>query len=343
MGIALYGTVKAKTVHFGEAREEKKPDFSNNRNGAKDGFALLSVLVILAILTPLVVNLSYSTRVQLTGADYLACKIKSREIARAGLESAILSLKKDNRNYDGYTEEWGEFEDLSHFSGSFFEDGHFEGVIEDEEGKINLNNLISASALDARVENQLTLLLEQLGKNIDLVDAVIDWIDEDDDPELAGAESDYYTGLDEPYSPKNGPMDNIYELRLIKGITDDIFFGKENEAGLTSFVTSYGDRLVNINTAPAEVIASLSELIDAALADEIVAYRRDEPFKSIGELKKVTGIDSDIYDAVRNMIKVKSSYFSISVKGYSKDVYTDINAFVNRDGDTIKLIYYSEV
>lgn len=79
------------------------------------GFALLSVLVILAILTPLVVNLSYKTRVQMTGVNYYAGKIKSRQIAKAGLESAMLVLKKDKNNFDSATEEWGQFESLSRF------------------------------------------------------------------------------------------------------------------------------------------------------------------------------------------------------------------------------------
>ena len=43
----------------------------------------------------------------------------------------------------------------------------------------------------------------------------------DDNTHINGAESDYYQGLTPPYYAKNGPMDDISELLLIKGIRDN--------------------------------------------------------------------------------------------------------------------------
>lgn len=58
--------------------------------------------------------------------------------------------------------------------------------------------------------------------------AILDWLDPDsieanNEGCQAGAEQDYYNRLDEPYPPRNGPMESPGELRLIKGITPEIY------------------------------------------------------------------------------------------------------------------------
>ncbi len=308
------------------------------------GFALFSVLVILAVLTPVVVNLAYSTRVQMAGADYFACKARSREVARAGLESAMLALKKDDRNYDSYLDDWGRFGELSRFSGSLFDEGWFAGRIEDEEGKIKVNRLILAGAVDPRINGQLTRLFETLDIDTDILDALVDWLDEDGETELTGAEDDYYASLDDPYSAKDGAIDVIGELRLVRGVTDEIFLGKEGERGLVDYLSPFGEDLrVNVNTAPAEVLEALTDEVDRSLVEEITEYRRDEPFTTVEVFWYMDAVDAETYNALRELVKVKSDYFSITVRGTVGDVYTDIHAVVKRDGGGVRIVSYNEV
>jgi len=309
----------------------------NKKIKNEKGYALLTVLIILAIMTPLVVNLSYKTMVQITGADYLASKIKSREIARAGLESAILALKKDNRDYDSYLEEWGEFRELSVFSATFFEEGSFTGTIRDEEGKINVNRI--TAGLDTK--DQLTRLFDIIKVDADILDAITDWIDSDNEAELTGAEDNYYSTLDNPYYSRDAPMNNIYELRLIKGVTDDIFLGRNGENPLYNYLSTYGsDGRVNINTANDEVILSLSKDLPVSVAEEIIDYRRGEPFKSADDVKELIG-EKD-FKIIQGKIKVVSNTFSVTVRGIYRDIRTDIHAVISRQGDNAKIIYYSE-
>lgn len=303
----------------------------------QSGYALLTVIIILAIMTPLVVNLSYKTMVQITGADYLASKIKSREIARAGLESAILAIKKDDSAYDSYHEEWGEFGELSAFSGTFFEEGSFTGDITDEDGKINLNRI--TAGLDTK--NQLTALFDMLGIDTDIIDSITDWIDSDDEPQLTGAEDSYYNALENPYYSKDAAMDNIYELRLIKGVTDDIFLGKENGKPLYNYLSAYGnDGKININTAKDEIILSLSSDLSVNSAEEIINYRNEKAFKNMDELIELIG-EKD-YKIIQGKIKLASKTFSVKIRGSYREISTDIYAVIQRMGNNVKLIYYSE-
>jgi type II secretory pathway component PulK len=61
----------------------------------------------------------------------------------------------------------------------------------------------------------------------ELADAILDFIDEDDDPRPAGAESDYYQSLTPPYRAKNGPIRSLDELLLVSGVTPRLLYGED--------------------------------------------------------------------------------------------------------------------
>ena len=312
------------------------------RFGGEEGFALLAVLVILAILTPLVVNFSYSARVHMAGADYFSSKIKSREVARAGLESAIQALKRDKNKYDAFNEDWGRFAELSQFSGSFFDEGSFAGRIDDEEGKLNINDLVGTQQMVR--EEQMVRFFELKNINIDLIEGIIDWLDDDSDAKLMGAETDYYNTLDNPYNAKNGKMASLHELRLIKGVNESL--SKKGEDGVFEpYLSVYGDDMgtVNINTAPAEVLLSLADAMDEAAVETIIDYREENPFLRPEDLNKVPGLDEETRTAIASKVKVTSAYFSVKVRGTVKEVSTDIYAVVKRKSGKIKIIYYGEI
>jgi len=307
------------------------------------GFALLSVLIIIAILTPLVVNLSYRSRVSLAGADFFVSKTKSREIAWSGVISAIMALKNDANGYDSYLEEWGQFRELSSLSSSFFEEGSFTGYIEDEAGKYNVNQLYHLGVVN--LEEQLTRILDQLQLDDAIIDTIIDWLDENHELEgVMGAEDDYYSTRSNPYYSKDSDIDNLYELRLIKGITDDIFLDKEESPGLDRFITVYGgDALININTAPPEVLLALSGEMDGEIVDEVIKYRQETAFKEVSELDKISTMDKDAFNSISGKVTVNSSYFSIYVRGVVRGVVTELRAVVKREDGKIRIVEYSEV
>jgi len=70
-----------------------------------------------------------------------------------------------------------------------------------------------------------SLLMALPGMTIDVADAILDWLDEDDDPRPFGAEQEHYSTLPTPYAPKNGPIDSVEELLLVRGVTPELLFG----------------------------------------------------------------------------------------------------------------------
>jgi type II secretory pathway component PulK len=76
--------------------------------------------------------------------------------------------------------------------------------LEDESCRLNLNMLLEA---DKVAENGgRTLLMGLPGMTEEIADAILDYIDTDDEPREFGAEAEEYTTLDPPYEPKNGPL-----------------------------------------------------------------------------------------------------------------------------------------
>lgn len=61
----------------------------------------------------------------------------------------------------------------------------------------------------------------------ELADAILDWIDKDDETRVGGAEADYYLSLPNPYSPRNSSPRTIGELLLVRGVTPWLLFGED--------------------------------------------------------------------------------------------------------------------
>jgi len=93
-----------------------------------------------------------------------------------------------------------------------------------EAGKLNLN-----AATDEQITALLTPLLQDLEmENAPaLIAALLDWRDTDDETRENGAESDYYNTLEPPYNAKNGPLDSVEELLLVKGFSAAVLYGED--------------------------------------------------------------------------------------------------------------------
>ena len=99
------------------------------------------------------------------------------------------------------------------------ENGYFSGIrygLEDESTKLNLNYLAQKDSEDNSGRDRLMLLP---GMTEDIADAILDWIDADDTKREFGAELEDYSALVPAYAPKNGPLDSLDELLLVRGVT----------------------------------------------------------------------------------------------------------------------------
>ena len=109
------------------------------------------------------------------------------------------------------------------------ENGELAGIrygVEDESTRVNLNTLLLADKIQP--DGGRTLLMALPGMTEDLADAILDWIDPDDDPRKLGAEIEYYSTVG--YSCKNGPLDTIEELLQVRGMTPELLFRRRPQS-----------------------------------------------------------------------------------------------------------------
>src|SRR5262249_50054056 len=97
--------------------------------------------------------------------------------------------------------------------------------VTDESGKINLNAMVKSGASLDRIHD----LLMKLANMADgIADAKIDWANSDEGQARPnGAKDSYYSSLSPGYRCKNGPLDSLEELLLVRGVTPDLLFGTD--------------------------------------------------------------------------------------------------------------------
>lgn len=311
--------------------------------GRRDGVALLVTLLTLVLIVSLVWEIFRTgARAAQTGA-YGRDSIRAELLAEGGISAAKIALREDARNnaFDTLDEVWSRPVppiDLG--------EGTIRVAVEDEERKINLNRLIlpNGNAPDDQKLAVFRRLLEILEVDPTLADAIVDWIDNDDVPRVGGSESAFYGSLPQPYQAKNDLFDTVEELRLVRGITPAIF------EALRPFVTVHSSGTVNLNTAPRQVLMSLSAGQDAAdageigesTADAILAYRKEHPFRKIEEVGDVSPFLQDLYKRTRfrDLVTVQGTAFHVRSSGELAGTVRTIDAVGVRSGNDIQWRYW---
>ncbi|MEI6738541.1 MAG: type II secretion system minor pseudopilin GspK, partial [Pseudomonadota bacterium] len=162
------------------------------------------------------------------------------------------------------------------------------GLMRDEQAKFNVNNLIDTNGKRRDVDaGVLVHLLTILKLDPGIANAIVDWLDADDDVSSpGGAENDYYWSQRPAWRAPNRAIFSIDELRRVKGVNDKVF------ATLSPFITalprplpSSGERTkININTSSVEI---LQAVLSTAAPDEIseIIRLRELPFTDATDIK----------------------------------------------------------
>jgi general secretion pathway protein K len=151
--------------------------------------------------------------------------------------------------------------------------------IYDHGGKINLSEI--------SLQKLREILAKIIGDKTDpeienLIAAWYDWTDGDDLTYPGGAESEYYQTLDPPYSPRNGPLESVEEILLIRGFRE--LFSNIN---LQAAFTIYGESdLLNLNTATVEALRLLPGLNDDLIA-KILQERQEGEIRGNGDVARL--------------------------------------------------------
>ena len=150
-----------------------------------------------------------------------------------------------------------------------------------------------------------------------IVDSIIDWVDKDHNHLMNGAEDEYYESLEDPYEARDSEFVVAEELLLVRGITEDIFYGRKDPfddadteteqqdsfaidpfaedgeggnivyQGLSELFTVFSASSsikININDAPYGLLMTVPAMTED-LAQRIIELRREEEFESMQDAR----------------------------------------------------------
>jgi len=265
------------------------------------GVALIMVLWVITILTVVVLEFSFAMRTEVNITKNFKDELQLYAAAQGGVQRAIAEMIFKNDTRLQQLRKTMKTEEIASGKKEWVPDGrpytvHFdrgecELRIMSEAGKININT-VSEMTLRKIIGN---LGLEAEARDI-VVDSILDWIDADDFRRINGAENDYYQSLKEPYNCKNGNLDSIEELLLVRGVTPELFYGKRgtkrgeeggkpSEVGLKDIFSIYAPgEQIDINSASSVVLRFALGIPDK-VAQLIVKAREEKAFESLQDLR----------------------------------------------------------
>jgi len=327
--------------------------------GNSRGMALLLTILIISLVVSMTLELNSSMRDNAYGAANLRDSIRLDQVAKSGLSYALAVLRadaladaKDMGRGDSLLEAWADHEALADGSASLFTDSRLDLRILDHSGRIQINNLVNDKGEYSKMQIELlTRFLESPEFDLDtdqakaIVAAIVDWIDKDDTEytydTLLGAEKAYYATLDSPYPCRDGPIEFLEELLLVKGMTKELYYGTGDKPGISGYLSTYGDGKININTADRLVLKALSADMTDWMVDNMIEYRQD----SDNNLSQIDlnarlggGVDSVALDD-EALLTTKSSFFEVLAVGLQEVMAKRVTAMVERTEDGVNVLW----
>jgi len=340
----------------------------------------VTVLIVIALLFPLVLAFNSRVQLNLTQAENFRNSIQALRMARSGVEGSIGILKASDPTYDSPRSSWATgFPALSLGQGILKvsivdEDGRMpvNNLVASSTppstgapgtpastsatgapapattlGKATTATTAAAAppTVNKDLNTQLRAIITTLGGKPEIVDALIDWLDPDNIVTgNAGAEDAYYRGLG--YRCKHGPLDSLDELVLVMGFDKELV----NDRGFRDYLTiAPTDGKINVNTAPLEVLqavlgtqtGTLAQPLTEADIEDLDRYRSGHELKSLSDINAVK-ISSGDLSKITPLIKVNSSYFTVSSAYTLGKVTKNVEAVLKRAGSTVSIISWRE-
>jgi general secretion pathway protein K len=341
------------------------------------GMALIMAMIAIFVLSALAAGFALSMKVETRLAQNADSEQQLLWLGRSGVELARYVLSQQltipSEPYDSLNQVWAggpggigtSNSVLSGLSLDHYAVGDGGGTVSvkiiDLERKANINTA------NAQVIQQALTIMGVDANDISVVsDSILDWIDPDDMPKVAGAESDYYQGLAVPYYAKNAPIDDLPELMLVKGVTQEMYWGSNSTNhipsvfqhklgfgtapgqapdypfGLVNLFTPISSGRININTADINVLQMIPG-VDAAVAEDIIKQRAgpdgaegtddDTPYRNVSQLG-TTGLSPQFVSQIGNLCTVRSVTFEVHVTAQIGDYQREYVAILFRNSGT---------
>ena len=301
-----------------------------HQRGASILVAMLVVALAAAAAASLLQKQDLALRQLTTARDYE----QAVWVLKGGAQWARSILGQDARSsaVDHGGELWA-----SGLPSTEIEQGTVAGDIQDQQGLFNVNNLALDGMASARDLDAFKRLLQAIGLDAKLAEAVADWIDADEDAlPRGGAEDEYYLRLAVPYRAANQPIAELGELLRVRGMDDAAL------AQLRRFATALPRRTpVNVNLASPEVLVALVNGLTLSEAQVLASDRAAAPFRSLEDFAK--RLPRRSFQWNEGELAVASQYFLVQGRVTVGRADVRMEALLRRDGRALPAIVWQRM
>lgn len=258
----------------GRAKHPVAPPKGCVRPRRQAGIALVTALLVVSLATTAAAALISQQQIDLARTENL---LNSGQAYQYGLgveiwAAGLLAADRQSSATDHLHEPWA-----SKVDPAMVEGGEVSGSTEDMQGRLNLNNLAEPGETGAIAKERFERLLGVVGAASSVADALADWLDADSEMRNPnGAEDETYLSEQPPYRVANGKLVSVSELRLVKGVTKELYQAVAPYVTALPVATS-----VNVNTAPIPVLMSLVPGLSEGEAKSLVGARGKTGFASV--------------------------------------------------------------
>ena len=312
------------------------------------GIAVITALLLTTLAITLVASLFWQQQVQVRAIENQQLQLQKQWILRGALDWASLILREDAKHSsaDHLDEPWavpladtrldqyvenGSADDT--ISGAILSGG-----ISDAQARFNLTNLYANGAIDPAEVAAFARLLDNAKINAALALATAEALAAAHHPGEVGTEmKPQVAAVNNDGQPSPQPMNltQLEDLLAVPGFSPEILDKLKNFVIFLPRATS-----VNVNTAPAEVLAARIDALSLDEAAALVAMRKTASFRDLADFTH--RLPDKSFAAPPNQVSVETHYFLVNGKVRMNRAALDMQALIERNGANTKVIWIRE-
>jgi len=301
------------------------------------GVAVITALLLTTLAITIVASLFWQQQVQVRSIENQRLQLQKQWILRGALDWARLILGEDKRiderlrpgrTVDHLGEPWAVplaetrlDQYVEKERAGDVPDAALSGGITDANARFNLKGLAQSGTINEKEVARFSKLLSLLQVNPALARATAVLMQSAQKQPAAGSGTAGATGA----SPSQ-PIDiqHVDDLLAVPGFTPDLLEKLKDYVIVLPAVTK-----INVNTAPAEVIAAKVDTLSLAEAATLVAARQSRPFQSLEGLPIPASIPNP-----GEVLDVKTEYFLINGNVRLNRAGMEMQALIRRESAT---------
>jgi general secretion pathway protein K len=319
-----------------------RPAFPNNPSSVRKqrGVAVIMALLLTTLAITIVASLFWQQQVQVRTIENQRLQLQKQWILRGALDWAGLILREDAKysSVDTLDEPWAVPLAETRLD-QYVENGRddadaadatLSGSISDAQARYNLTNLYTNGKIDPVEVAAFEQMLNNAHIDPALAQATAD--------QMAAAQKIPPAGTANPVN-QSGPLPmnltQLDDLLAVPGFTPEMLDKLKNFVIFLPRATP-----VNVNTAPAEVLAARIDGLTLSDAATLVENRKKASFRDLANFAQQ--LPGSSLGVPSSQASVTTNYFLVNGKVHMNRAGLEVQALIERSGTNTKLIWIRE-